>query len=142
MSATNYTPIDHLLPKPTNVFIAPPRTKESEPFGASKEVIRYHEPIEQQELDEDVKQYVDVRKVKPEIPPELKKIGLKEANPDLFKDVGNVKLPLSDDKIAQGLQAPLTSSLRWLATFALYLLQQSHMTLKTVHGKVIRMVKK
>ncbi len=144
MTATNFTPIDHLLSKPppsTQPTQSTSQTKENEPFGTPKEIIQFQEPLEKQ-LDEEVKPYVNLKKEKMEISEELRKIGLEEIDPSLFKDAQNVKLPLSDDKIAMGLQAPITSAFRWLATFALYLLKQSHMTLKTVHGKVVRIVQK
>lgn len=164
MAATNYTPIDNLLPQTTSISATPPKpktlnlhvkkttpapipstpppvTKESEPYAKSNEIIQFEEPLEKQ-LPEDLKPYVDVRKEKMEISEELKKIGLKEADPSLFKDIGDIKLPISDDKVMMGTHAPITSAFRWLATFALYLLRRSHLTLKTIHGRVVRVIKK
>lgn len=153
MAAVNYTSIHDLLPKKppampvlsknpnTKNHQPPPATKENEPFAKTQEAITYEEPLENQ-IDKDVKPFVDVRKEKIEISDELRKIGLEAVDPSMFKDAQNIKLPLSDDKIAVGLHAPVNSAFRWLATFALYLLKQSHMTLKTVHGKVIRIIQK
>ena len=50
--------------------------------------------------------------------------------------------PLSDEKIVTGLHAPVTSSLRWLATLAEYLLKMMHVQLKVVSGRVIRVFRR
>ena len=69
---------------------------------------------------------------------QLKKIGVKntqDMKPVMEKEV---ELPISDEKIVSGEHASLTSSLRWLATFCVYILSKAHITLKVIHGKVVR----
>ncbi|OGK26517.1 hypothetical protein A3C28_03145 [Candidatus Roizmanbacteria bacterium RIFCSPHIGHO2_02_FULL_39_9] len=88
-----------------------------------------------------MKPYVEIKAESIELPPDLKKLGLQTTSSSSFPSYQNIKLPITDDKIVAGLNSPITSSLRWLATFALYLLQQAHLTLKVIHGKVVRVVK-
>lgn len=86
--------------------------------------------------------YIEERPEEIELPPELKKLGLKAIQKDDFPDYQNVKLPISDEKVMMGAKAPPNSSLRWLAEFAKLLLWRAHITLKTVHGRVVRIIKR
>ena len=108
----------------------------------TQEIFPIQEIVEHDKLDEEVKPYIEVKPQNVEIPLELKRLGLHPISKAKFKDYKNIKLPLSDDKIALGMKAPISSSLRWLAMFALYLLQQSHLTIKVIHGKAVRIIKK
>ncbi len=128
----NYTPIDGLIAKHRGVS----KIKEGEPGGADfniQEVVE-HEP------NKDVKGFVEPRPETIKLPNDLKMMGLEEVNTTKFPTYQNIKLPIADEKIVAGLHAPITSSLRWLATFALYLLRLAHLKLKTVHGKVVRVI--
>ena len=49
-----------------------------------------------------------------------------------------VSLPLSDEQIAQGLHQSIKSSWRWLAEWCRRQLQQAHLILKSIHGKIVR----
>jgi hypothetical protein len=147
MSA-NYTPIDHLLnppvqpqqpQQPEQVSIS----KEGEPIPVKKqEALTMQETVEHEHVEEEVKPFVEVKPQNIQLPPELKQLGLKPIEKTKFKDVKNIKLPISDDKIVLGMHAPINSSLRWLATFSLYLLRQAHLSIKVVHGKAVRIFKK
>lgn len=53
-----------------------------------------------------------------------------------------VQLPISDEEIIEGLEKPYTSSWRWLSELGVYLLGQAHIALKTIHGKVVRVLKR
>ena len=117
-------------------------SKEFAPPGKSLEILPTQETITVPEVGVDLEQFVEVKQETIKIDPELKKMGLQPMEKTKFKEFQNIKLPLSDDKIAKGLHEPITSSIRWLATFALFLLQQSHLTLKVVHGKAVRVFKK
>ena len=92
------------------------------------------------------KETADFVKVRPEtinLPPDLKKMGLQTAPPiSQFSGYQNITLPISDDKVVSGLHQPISSSLRWLATLALYLLQKAHLSLKVVGGKAVRVFKR
>ena len=114
--------------------------KEAEPIPTTKEKYEIKEAVEHQ-VEEEVKPFIQPRAETIELPPDLKKMGLQPATTTQFPSYQNIKLPISDDKIITGLQQPLTSSIRWLATLALYLLKQVHLTLKVIHGKVIRVVR-
>jgi len=137
MSAKNYTNIDDLLIKAKNKDkISLP--KESEPIGREFEI---SEPTEHSP-EEEVRPFVSPRAETIELPPDLKKLGLHAVSNSSFSSYKNIKLPLSDEKIIVGQKAPITSSIRWLAVFALYILAQAHLGLKVVHGHVIRVLKR
>jgi hypothetical protein len=168
--AINYTPIDDLLQKygisvsstdtttsgnarvSSVTDVTKSASKEPEQISLPKEAgpsplktqeaITIKETVEHEEIEESVKPYVDVKPQNIKISHDLKQFGLKPIEKTKFKDYNNIVLPLSDDKIALGVHAPLNSSIRWLSTWALYLLQQSHLTIKTIHGKAVRVVKK
>lgn len=134
----NYTPIDDLIKQNKNQVSKP---KEAEPFSGKSEKIVLKEVVEHEPKNE-VKPYLKVRKETIEIPPDLKKMGVSTLSTPKFANYKNVVLPISDDKVLKGLHAPIYSSLRWLATLAWYLLQQAHLTLKVVHGHVVRVIKR
>lgn len=135
MTVSNYTPIDDLIG-------ARGPSKESEPAVLKEE----SKPEQIQEVvehkpEKEVSTYLTPRAETIDIPPDLKQFGLQPATTTQFPSYQNIKLPISDEKITVGLHAPVTSSLRWLATLALYLLQQAHLGLKIIHGKVVRVIR-
>lgn len=139
----NYTPIDDLIKnfkKKEPISVG----KESEPFEPRphQEIQLIDETNELQINNKEVEQFVQPRKEYLNIPPDLTQFGLNPAQPTNTPSYQNIKLPLSDDKIVSGLHAPITSSVRWLATFAVYLLKVAHLQLKIVHGKVVRVIKR
>lgn len=139
MNNKNFTPIDENLKKQNGQSISKP--KEAEPILGKPETYEVKEVVEHEVTDEEVKQHVTVRPETIELPPDLKKLGVQSTTTTGFPSYQNVKTPLSDDKVLTGLHAPITSSLRWLATLALYLLQKAHVGLKTIHGHVVRVFK-
>lgn len=136
--AKNYTPIDHLVSKKNGSFSKP---KEAEFFSRNEEKINIQEAVEYQP-EKEVRPYLEVRKETIEISPDLKKIGVKATNTTNFPTYKQISLPISDEKVLKGLHEPIYSSFRWLATLAMYLLQQAHLTLKVVHGHVVRVIKR
>ncbi|MBI2641268.1 hypothetical protein HYW87_01570 [Candidatus Roizmanbacteria bacterium] len=138
MTPQNFTAIDDLVKKkqiqPTS------KPKEFEPTPASEKKYEIKENAEHQPTKE-VQPFVQPRAETIELPPDLKKMGLHAVSTTQFPTQQNITLPISDDKIVSGLHAPITSSLRWLATFAVYLLKQVHLTLKVVHGHVVRVMR-
>ncbi len=137
----NYTAIDDFIAE--KKAVSSPH-KESEPVGKSLQLDRgeVSRIVEMQGQDESSQQYISEKKEDIEIPDELKKIGLKPVNVEQFSSFENIKLPISDDKVLTGAHAPITSSLRWLATLGLYLLARAHLTLRIVHGHVVRVFKR
>ncbi len=130
----NFTAIDDLLKKNKNVSLP----KEAEPITSEK--FEIEEPVEDK-VEEEVRPFVSSRAETIELPPDLKALGLQAVPHSKFPKYKNIKLPLSDEKIVVGKKAPITSSIRWLAEFALFILAQAHLGLKVVHGRVIRVLK-
>lgn len=138
--AQNFTPIDDLIKKhleKKEVFSHP---KEAEPVVNKSEPLTLQEKVEHEPQEKEVEKYVHLRPETIELPPDLKKIGVQSISTNQFPTYQNVKLPISDDKVITGLHAPITSSLRWLATLAVYILKLAHLKLRIVHGKVVRAV--
>lgn len=135
----NYTKIDKLINK-LKKSDAIGKPKEAEPLSGKKEKYEVREAIEHKP-EEEVGAYVQTRAETIELPPDLKKMGLQPTSTTQFPSFQNIKLPISDDKIISALHQPVTTSIRWLATLAMYLLGQAHLVLKVVHGKVVRVIK-
>jgi hypothetical protein len=135
--AKNFTPIDDLI-KNSRPSVSTPM-KEVEPPVYSQEKYDIKETAEQ-EVDKEVRPFIEVKSQTIQLPPDLKRLGVQPVSPTVFQSFQNIKLPISDDKVVVGLHAPISSSFRWLATLALYILRRAHLSLKTVHGKVIRIL--
>lgn len=138
MADKNYTPIDKLVKKykDTDRVSLP---KEAEPISAEKFEIK---EVVEHKPEEEIGPYISPRAETIELPQDLRKLGLQPVQSTKFPGYKNIKLPLSDEKIIVGQKAPITSSLRWLATLALYILGQAHLGLKVIHGHVIRVLKR
>jgi hypothetical protein len=73
------------------------------------------------------------------VPPPVSQLGVKPAGQNVpVQTTPTVPLPLTDDQIAVGLHASVTSSVRWLSEWCIRRLKQLHVAVKTVHGKLIR----
>lgn len=156
MTTGNYTPIDDLVKKSTKeeylvnagptkeaASVSTRKRRESSTRKASREgqkELEIHEVAEHEPAKE-VKGFVKHRKEAIDVPPDLKSMGVSASAPTQFTTHTSIKLPISDDKVLQGLHAPITSSLRWLAELCLYILKKAHLTLKNVRGRVRRVVK-
>lgn len=126
--AKNYTPI-HI--GGTN--------KEAQPALRKTEISEVKE-VAEHKVEEEVRPYVSPRAETIKLPQEIEKLGVQPSTTTSFPTYQNIKTPLPDEKIIVGMQAPITSSFRWLATLALYILRLSHLTLKKIHGKVVRVI--
>lgn len=135
MTTQNFTAIDDLVQQYHGGMVSLP--KEVEPVLTPPEKYHLQEVVEH-EPEEEVKPFIQIKPESIKLPPDLQKLGLKPISNTQFQSYKNIKLPISDDKIVIGLHAPITTSIRWLATFAKYLLQRAHLTLKVVHGRVVR----
>jgi len=136
--AKNFTAIDDLVKKLKKENRAVSLHKEAEPVAAEKFEIK---EVVEHKAEEEVRPYISPRQDTIELPPDLKKMGLQSTSSTQFSSYQNIKLPIPDEKVVVGLHAPITSSFRWLATFAVYLLATVHLGLKVVHGKVIRVLR-
>lgn len=133
---SNHTPLqkDDKI-KPTTA--AP--TKESEPVGATPS--EYLKPIEEPELNPEVMEYMKKtdESMKKKIEPALKELGVTSS--DSSQGSVGPTFTLSDDKIEEGLHKPVSSSWRWLSEMFVYHLKQMHITLKKVHGHIVRVAR-
>lgn len=72
---------------------------------------------------------------KPEIDEELVKQGVQTSQQtSIFVNSRKIELPLSLEKVDEGLHKPITSSWRWLAELTKYILSKFHLTIKKVNG--------
>ena len=115
-------------------------SKESEIIASVKEA-KVEEISKDAELKKDVAD-AGVEKIHGviELPPDVKKLGvtLSGSQAPVVSTTTPVSLPISDDKIFKGTNAPITSALKWLAVWCLKRLKSAHLILKLIHGKIIR----
>lgn len=136
MIQTNYTPFDPILLNGQFTPISKPL--ETEPTRSTEEILRVQEAVEHIP-EKEILPYVKARPEVVKLPPDLKKAtGAETIQSTKFPSYQDLALPLSDEKIEQGIHKPVTSSFRWLAELCIYILKQAHLTLKTIHGKIIR----
>jgi len=142
MTDINFTKIDEILKKNNLSVTSSSSFKEGEPGLATVESSDEIQEVVEHEPDAETESFVSPRSNTIELPPDLVKLGVQSSNNiNNFPAYQNVKLPISDEKIVVGLHAPISSSLRWLATFAIYLLARAHLGLKVIKGHVIRVLK-
>lgn len=139
MSAKNYTPIDSLIRKWKQYSVGLP--KEIEPILKPVEQKEMQEAVEH-EPESAVKEFVQPKQETIKLPSDLTMLGLQPATSAQFSSYKNIKLPITDEKVVSGLKEPITSSRRWLSEFALYILSQAHLTLRTIGGKVVRIIRR
>lgn len=132
----NYTLIDDLIKKYRQAPYAS-KPKEAEPISNTFEI---SEAVENQP-EEEIKSFVKSIHETIKLPADLKKLGLQPASSTSFPTYQNIKLPIADEKIIPGLHAPISSSRRWLATLAVYILKKAHLAIKIIGGKTVRVVK-
>lgn len=136
----NFTSIDYLL-KPAQQ-ISSGSSKESAPtLTRHPENFHIQEVVEHKINDEEVQGHVLERKESIDVPPDLQAIGVQPVSQPTFPTYQSVSLPLSDDKVYAGLHAPINSSLRWLSEVCAYILRHTHLYLKQVRGKIVRVKK-
>lgn len=128
------------LPTTTAAQAARLGGKESEPVGGGRAQVEIA-PIREKPMSPEVAQYIQQQEDSIQLDDVLKHAGATKGHDEKIEHVQGPHLPLNDDQIAAGLKQPINSSMRWLATLMLYLLEQSHYTLKTVKGHVERVFK-
>jgi len=136
----NYTPINNLIKKyqQGNLPTLTKNNKESEPRPTKREAIKINEVVEKETVGNDVAGYVKVKQSSIKLPPKFKELGLQTKTKVKFPEYRNIRIPLKDDRVLVGLHQPITSSFRWLAELAVYILKTAHLHLKKVHGKIVR----
>ncbi|GIW62745.1 MAG: hypothetical protein KatS3mg090_0571 [Patescibacteria group bacterium] len=134
---TNYTPID--INKLQEKFFLRAGSKESFLPAQSIEESADYGGKETKELD--LENRVQVRQQEIKIDKSLFKYGLKPVKVEFEEGTENsLNFGVSDDKIWNGLHAPVNSSLRWFSELAVYILKKFNIKLKKVNGKVIRVM--
>ncbi|MBM3283955.1 hypothetical protein FJY90_06995 [Candidatus Gottesmanbacteria bacterium] len=149
-NTANNNPADAQLPKSTTTpSINTSSTAKSVP-SISKEQEMAYAPLEtvQAVLHEiEIPEEVEKAGVKSigetiELPPDVKKLGVAPAGISTTlpstTTLPQIVLPLSDQNVFIGLHAKVTSALRWLAIWCIRKLKKAHITLKLIHGKIIR----
>ncbi|QQS44513.1 hypothetical protein IPM65_02855 [Candidatus Roizmanbacteria bacterium] len=142
----NHTSIKHLIDD-HHASNQSSHSKEGEPARPrSVEKLRDEEYIAPENEptieDKELEKYIEIERDVPEIHPDLKKAGLQALDTTSLDPKQRVRLPIADEEIMNGLDEPLSSSFRWLAEFALFMLKRAHLALKRVHGKVVRVIQK
>lgn len=141
----NYTPLRISLKKqePGSKQISVAKTPETEPIPVVKPETNINEETKERKLSPEVVEYIKHHDEKIKIPEALKEIGVvaDAKDQEIEEVVEGPKLPMSDQQIVDGLKQPMSMSVRWLSLFLLYILQQAHYTIKTIHGHVKRVVK-
>lgn len=123
---------------PTN-FISASHGKEGEAISLKSESI---ENLDREiELTKEVKD-IGVEKIQGtiELPPDVKKLGVTQSGSQtpVVAPLVTISLPLSDEQIISGSQAPITSAIKWLSVWCLKRLKSLRLTLKNIHGKIVR----
>ncbi|CAN5151466.1 hypothetical protein BH09PAT2_BH09PAT2_00880 [soil metagenome] len=91
--------------------------------------------------DQEVKKFVKIEQQhKIELDPSLKKAGLSAIDTTSLDIKHRIQLPIPDEKVVEGLEKPITSSWRWLSEIAMYMLHRGHLTMKKIHGHVVRVM--
>ena len=114
----------------------PTSGKETEP--APHQPQEMMEPIRAPEIGPEVSAYIEQRD-KMTVPPDLKSMGVRAAD-NVHGSTGPA-FPISDEKIEEGLHKPVNSSWRWLSETLVYHLKQLHLTIKKVHGHIVRVAR-
>lgn len=118
---------------------------ETGPMPAPREKadhIEMHEVVEH-EVSPEVADYVEEQKDLPEIPQDLKDMGVEATQkPVQYPHHQTVKVPLTDEQIIQASKAPIDSSIRWLAEFCKRVLHKANIRLKVAEGKATRIMDK
>lgn len=124
------------------VSSSPVGGKEKEALAsASQEIIQ--EVSSEVEIPEEVER-IGVKKIsdKMDIPPDVTKMGVTPVGPTqpvvTSTALPSVSLPISDDTVYKGLHAQITEAVKWLAWWCLKQLKKAHLTLKNIHGKIVR----
>lgn len=114
-------------------------TKEVEPGGALSEATQGAGSSESMLPKEVTAAGVRVHPTSIPIPQPVAQMGVTPAGKNVPPPpVPAVALPLTDDKIAEGLKQTITSSWLWLAHWCLKKLKQIHLGIQSIHGKTVR----
>lgn len=156
----NYTPIDHLI-KEAYQPNQTPHTQKTQPVSfhpkgietvpehgltpssEHSEHMEIQEHVEHKIKDPEVQKHVQEKPQNVQVPKDLTKMGVKPVTKTgKFSHLQNVKIPIADEKVLAGKNAPITSSIRWLSELATYILRKAHIQLKQMGGQVVRVIQR
>jgi len=141
----NFTPIDDLVREYNAMkYGSGSGAKEALSASPTPEDLDNEEQGMEEIEEKEVSEYITPKKdASISLPPSLKKMGVVVTGDDsqFHEALYKLKLPISDEKIMEDLQAKPSESKRWYATLLLYILQMAHLTLKKVGSKVVRVFK-
>lgn len=132
----NITP--QTLPTPISSSVG--KEKEAFPLASAESIsVVSQEVVLTKEVE---KAGVEAIKDTIELPPDVKKLGVSPTGTSAPVSVATtlppVTLPISDQEVVAGLHAQILSSFRWLAVWCVKQLKKTHITLKNIHGKIVR----
>lgn len=143
MASKNYSSIHHIIKKHQQA--SQPISTGSPEHPSSSETTKpaeVQEVVEFEAVDPEVQPHVEVKPEVVKLPPELKKAGVAPvANPQ-FTTTQGMKLPMPAEELPKGLSAPVDSSFRWLAVLTMYVLEQSHISIKKAHKGILGLFKR
>lgn len=142
MSGKNYSSIHHVIKKMQQSQQVSTGSPEHAPASERQNHAEVEEVVEFNTVDPDVKNHVEVRPESIKIPPELKNAGITPVTNPQFTTTQGMKLPLATEEIPKGLSAPVDSSFRWLAVLTIYMLEQSHISIKKAHKGLMSLFKR
>lgn len=114
---------------------------EAEPIAAGAHAELPTSAIKEKPLSPEVQKYIEQHEQKITVPQALSDLGITAGQDEQLQVPQGPQMPLSDERIMYGLHQPVNTSIRWLATLLLYILQQSHYTIKEVKGHAQRVLK-
>ncbi len=135
MVARNFTPIHDLIRK-YHLEQNGSTNKEFMPPSSPAENIGLAEAVEHKIEDKSVSQIIEVKPDAVIVPDLVKKAGVVSTAAPTFATYKDLKLPVDEAKIPAGLNAPVDSSYRWLATLAQYVINQSHKHIIRAHRSI------
>lgn len=98
--------------------------------------------VKEKKLPSEVTPFVEDLKPEPNIDEELVEAGVEKVAPkSTYPTYLQKEIPMSDDEVLVAQKEPVVSSQRWLAELCIYLLKQSHIALKNIGGRVLRVRK-
>lgn len=136
----NFTPLPNSLLSTQNQAPGSVR-KEAQPAPAPREIPNTQEIEVHKELAPplELKSHMEVVKDTMPTTPHLEQAGAHIPETSAFTKPQPITLGLPDSAVVKGLQAPVTSSYRWLAELALWLIKaHQHVTLLVKGTKVVR----
>lgn len=144
-SADTHTNIEGLVKSAYDAFDmttwGPPEREPHSPPKERADHIEMHEMVEH-EPDAEISEHLQKARHAIHLPQDLKDIGVLEQEENAQHPTPKtIKIPLTDDQIAQGLSSPIDSSVRWLAESCKRMFEKIGIRIRVAHGKAERIVK-